>query len=157
MSIEVENMTKRDLNDALECEVAYFAARSKAGLIVPGKLAWEASDYVNAVSEANQLALVARKNKKVVGVLVYARPAEFDGFDIIRLLAHPDYEEDYDVHRSLVGFMYLFCREDEKRNTLRLFVHGDDIDQMRFVATLGWKFKRLKDRDDTYVYSVLAE
>jgi ribosomal protein S18 acetylase RimI-like enzyme len=160
--IIVANLLKRDLPDVLEMEASYHAAVTRAELIVPGKLAWDEEDYVNAFAEPNQLVLVARKGpedkaKKVVGALLYARPKESPAFDVLRLIAHPSYEEDFDVRKALVSYLLEYCRLDPRRKSLRVFVHGDDLENMKCLSAMGWKFARLRDADDTYLFSTVAD
>jgi ribosomal protein S18 acetylase RimI-like enzyme len=152
--IEVEMMFKEDMASVIEVELEHFSARAGSD-----RLAWGEAEYENAVAEANQLALVARKgmDRRAVGAMVYGRPSEFDGFDVLRLVAHPRYEDDYDIRRALLGYMANFAHEDDRRRTLRVYVHGDDLDTIRLMQQLGAPHVRLKDRDDTWLYTLKTD
>ncbi len=157
----VRNMVHRHLQDVLEIEASYYATRTAAGLLLPSHLSWGEADYINAISESNQLALIAEPEdkEKAVGVLVYARPPENEslGFDVLRLVAHPLFELDFNIRRALLGHMVLHAQEDVKRKRLRVFVNGDDIETIRFMESVKWGHSRLKDAHDTWLYSFDTE
>jgi len=145
-------MTYRDLSDVCEIEVAYYNEKN-GNLITPSALAWKIKDYEDAVSESNQLAIVAENKDKVIGVLVYSRPQEDEYFDIIRMVANPLVEVDYNIRKNLLGWIVNFSKEDIKRKKLRLLVDGDDIETMKFMEHIKWPHKRTRDKNDSYLYS----
>jgi hypothetical protein len=150
----IRNLVERDMPDVLEMEAVFHAERKEdGGLILPSPLAWTRKRYLNELAENNQHALIAWRQKKVVGVLVYARPDDGDFFDVVRLVAHPGFEDGGDVRRALLGHMVTFCREDARRKTLRVFVNGNDLETIKFLEGIEWGHRRLGDSEDTWLYS----